>query len=150
MDPNKKYWLPTYDDVHYMAQVLSTRVAFYPDYIVAVARGGLIPASMIWRHFPEAKFRVVKAKSYKGVFRQEKVRVSSFDWKELKGQKVLFVDDIYDTGKTWEALRGRIPRGTSFDLATTVTKQADPIQRIHAKTCQSDVWVVFPWEKEKV
>jgi hypoxanthine phosphoribosyltransferase len=148
----RKYMNYEYEHLFKSMENLRKRVPFYPDIIVGVARGGMVPASLLWRHYPRADFMTLKAKSYNGIFCQGKVFLSPFEWKRLKGKKVLFVDDIYDSGKTWERIQSKIPRYTSHCLATLVSKQLTSPHHITSEFCSEDVWVNFPWEitKERV
>jgi xanthine phosphoribosyltransferase len=109
--------------------------------ILAVTRGGLVPAAIMAR---ELDIHLI-----------DTVCVSSYDWQikgepaELKrpegdGEGWLMVDDLVDTGSTAKLLRQWFPK------ARFVTVFAKPKGRPLVDDCvaevEQDTWVLFPWD----
>ena len=90
--------------------------------VVAVTRGGMVPAMVVAR---ELDLRVVETISVKSYDHQ----VQS-DAKILKepakvyvgnGDGILIVDDLVDTGKTFQAIRKKYPKAVSYTHLTLPT-----------------------------
>lgn len=109
--------------------------------IVAVTRGGLVPAAILARELD--------------IRRVETVCVSSYDGRTLTEPRVvrglagdgagwLVVDDLVDSGATARVVRDMLPR------AHYATIYAKPEGRALVDTFVAEmdqqVWVVFPWE----
>ena len=75
--------------------------AFKPDIVVALIRGGLVPARLICDHLHIKNLFAVKVEHW-GITAQADMKaklVAGLDL-DLKGKKVLVVDDITDTGES--------------------------------------------------
>lgn len=113
--------------------------------ILAVARGGLIPATML-SHRLVIPMEVVNVFSYRG---KEKVAVpqmtqSDDQYARMRsyGPKLLIVDDILDTGDTYDLMMKHFPEA---HFACLISKR--PILKaLHFGYCPKEVWVHFPWE----
>jgi xanthine phosphoribosyltransferase len=112
--------------------------------IVAVTRGGLVPAAIIAR---ELDIRLV-----------DTVCVSSYEWQDqvgeieiLKsipadGEGMLIIDDLVDTGKTAKSVREMLPKA---HFATVYAKPAGrPLVDTFITEVSQDTWILFPWDSE--
>ncbi|MDB5622958.1 MAG: xanthine phosphoribosyltransferase [Devosia sp.] len=140
----------TWDQFHRDSRALAWRLMGMGtfDAVVAIARGGLVPATIAAR---ELNIRVVESVSVKSYDHQNKGLV-----KVLKpiapqilemaqgGGKVLIVDDLVDTGNTARAVRDMLP-GAHF-----ATVYAKPMGRELVDTfiteVSQDTWIFFPWD----
>ena len=131
-----------------------------PDILVGLWRGGTPAAIAVheflaysgWktRHFP------LKTASYTGIG-ENGGEVEFFLWDEVsplfaKGCRVLFVDDIFDTGKTAAALRGRMAAtGAEMRLGCVYRKAGCNTTGFEPDYVAKDIgpeWLVFPHEME--
>jgi len=112
--------------------------------IVAVTRGGLVPAAIVAR---ELDIHLV-----------DTVCVSSYDWKDQRGDVEvlkstsgdgdgwLIIDDLVDTGRTAKVVREIIPRA---HFATVYAKPAGrPLVDTFITEVSQDTWILFPWDAE--
>ena len=167
----RKEFLP-YQTVRNNAIKLASRInreGFIPDVIYVSLRGGAYMGNVISEFFKlvrrdrrPAYYAAVVARSYKGVGEQDHVRVDgwTYDPEYLRSDdKVLLVDDIYDSGRTVNHLvqlimdKG-IPRG---DVRVAVhdyklrryQRQQLPVQpdywcRFHdIATPEDDFWIHY-------
>jgi hypoxanthine phosphoribosyltransferase len=108
----KKEFLP-YDTVRNNTLKLARRIyhdGFIPDVIYVSLRGGAFLGNVISEYFKivrrdnqPAYYAAVVARSYSDVMRQDKITVEgwTYDPAHLRaGDKVLLVDDIFDSGRT--------------------------------------------------
>src|SRR5205085_416544 len=113
--------------------------------IVAITRGGLIPAGIIARELEIKVIETVGAESYKGKARGEIKLIKGFN-KELvgDGEGWLIVDDLVDTGSTAKVIRQMIPKA---HLATVYAKPAgEPLADTYVTSVSQDTWIHFPWD----
>ena len=111
--------------------------------IVAITRGGLVPASIIAR---ELEIRLV-----------DTVCISSYDYQQQGEIKVLkspvidrsgllLIDDLVDTGKTARVVKNLLPEA---HFATVYAKPAGrPLVDTFITEVSQDTWILFPWDTE--
>lgn len=118
------------------------------DLIVAIARGGLAVSQLLSDSLtlPIASFTV---QSYEDLKKQKSPRITYGLGCKLKHQRVLLVDDVSDSGKTF--LRGiehLLEMGTKRNHITTVSLHYKPhsVYRPDYFVNQTDKWIVYPYE----
>ena len=112
--------------------------------IIAITRGGLVPAAIVAR---ELDLHLV-----------DTICVSSYDWKNKKGEADvlksfdgdgegwLMIDDLVDTGRTAQIVRKMIPKA---HFATVYAKPAGrPLVDTYITEVSQDTWILFPWDTE--
>jgi len=136
---------PSWQEIHQAAQGLAQAIRGDGPWhmIVAITRGGMVPAAILAAELDIRRIETIAIASYDGQ-RQETPRVLKAC--EGSGDGCLVVDDIVDTGKTAEIVRTLLPE------ACFVTIYAKPdgapfIDHCAAKIPQN-VWITFPWEKQ--
>ncbi len=136
----------SWDQLHRDARALAWRLLdkdFFKG-IIAVTRGGLVPAAIIAR---ELDIRLV-----------DTICVSSYDWQNQKGevkllkgiegdgQGWLIVDDLVDTGRTGKLIRELLPKA---HFACVYAKPAGrPLVDTFITEVSQDTWILFPWDAE--
>jgi xanthine phosphoribosyltransferase len=112
--------------------------------IVAVSRGGLVPAAILAR---ELNIRVVDSicvASYQHD-QQGSLRILK-DATLTDNDKLLIVDDLVDTGETARALREHFPRAC---FVTVYAKpQGKPLVDHYVTDIEQDTWIQLPWDME--
>jgi xanthine phosphoribosyltransferase len=143
----RHYYTVTWDQLHRDARALAWRLLEKGPFkgVVAITRGGLIPAAIIAR---ELEIRVVETVSIitydeenKGEPRVTKAPVAAGD-----GEGFLIVDDLVDTGTTARIVRGLLPKA---HFATVYAKpQGRPLVDSFITEVSQDTWILFPWDTE--
>jgi len=115
--------------------------------IVALTRGGLVPATIIAR---EMEIRIVDTLCITSYDEQVQGSVTILKVPEQaaaeKGAGWLLIDDLVDTGTTAKAAREIIPEA---HFATVYAKPKGlPFVDTYAHDVEQDVWVFFPWDTE--
>jgi xanthine phosphoribosyltransferase len=111
--------------------------------VVAITRGGLIPAAIVAR---ELEIRVIESVSVvtydeekKGAPVVAKLPVAAGD-----GEGWLLIDDLVDTGTTAKVVRALLPRA---HFATVYAKAAGkPLVDDFVTEVSQDTWILFPWD----
>jgi len=134
-----------------IAQAVGERAERY-DTIIAVMRGGLIPARILADKLGIRDIGVIEIKFYvaPGETRTKPIVRQPLTL-EIEGKKVLIVDDVSDTGKSLQVAVTAISLyGPS--LVHTASLYVKPwstfIPDYYAYTVEE--WIVFPWEKMEV
>lgn len=123
-----------------------------PTLIVGIARGGLIPATLL-SHKLNVPMVVITARAYEGTYRSLAPIVIE-GWKdEYDRPNVVVIDDILDSGDTYAAIReiaSGATRLTEFKFASLVNKSCMRFtHNLFFANVPKDVWVQFPWEQEE-
>ena len=149
MSTDKKH-IVSWEDVSKMITVLALALRFRKiERIVAIARGGLVPAAMLAHALNIRDVHSLKVVSYTEDGR--KLGKPELDPDLLASQQyvfndpsTLFVEDIVDSGDTVAMLMERFPRCTVAALITR--RSACAIPDYMGELTPSSDWFVFPWE----
>lgn len=147
-----RYQAVGWDQIHADSRTLARRLIGKGPFrgVVAVSRGGMIPAAIVAR---ELEIRLV-----------ESVSVLTYgqgdaDWTVIgepvvikpptaasDGERFLIVDDLVDTGTTARVVRGLLPRA---GFACLYVKPAGkPVVDLFITEVTQDTWLMFPWDTE--
>jgi len=133
----------SWDDLHRDTKALAWRLAELPafDAIVAIARGGLVPAAIVARELGVRLVDTVCVASYDDRTQGEPNILKAI---EGQGRGVLVVDDLVDTGVTARIVRKMLPEA---HFATVYAKPAGrPEVDTFVTLVSQDTWIVFPWD----
>jgi xanthine phosphoribosyltransferase len=113
--------------------------------IVAVARGGLVPAAVIARELGIRLIETVCIASYDGEVKGPLAVLKTAPGEVGDGAGWLLVDDVADSGSTAEAARRMLPLA---HYATLYVKPAGrPFVDTFIREVEQDVWIDFPWDR---
>ena len=120
--------------------------------MIAVTRGGLVPAAIVAREIGVRIIETISVVSYGGKegeaeTERGKVRVVkpfAESFIASKGSRLLVVDDLVDTGATARLLRDLLPQA---HIATVYAKPAGrPLVDTFVTEVSQDTWINFPWD----
>jgi xanthine phosphoribosyltransferase len=112
--------------------------------IVAIARGGLIPAAIVAR---ELNIRVVDTVCISGyTLRSRSDTLNILKRPDLAGmdERWLIIDDLVDTGRTAKEVRRMFP-GIYF-AAVYAKPEGRPMVEAFITEVSQDTWILFPWD----
>jgi xanthine phosphoribosyltransferase len=118
--------------------------------IVAITRGGLIPASIVARELNIRVIESVGMKSYTDGHQRGSLRILKELNRDLvgDGEGWLVVDDLVDSGVTAKAVKELIPKA---HMATVYAKPEGQQQTdTFVVPVRQDVWLIFPWDARVV
>lgn len=116
---------------------------YRPSHIIAVAKGGVIPASLIHQAFPTACFSAIYIRSYVGFETTPPVVVGGVPH-AVAWSQTLIVDDILETGTTRDFLMKLYPMATYAFMACRWSQAGNCRYRGYIAP---PGWINFPWEK---
>jgi len=138
-------WPELHRDARYLSQQLHDHGAWKG--IIAITRGGLVPAALVARELEIRLIDTICVSSYSatsGTAAQQQGGVEVLKGIEGDGSGFLLIDDLVDTGKTAQFVRQLLPK------AYFATLYAKPAGRPFVDTCvkefKQDKWIFFPWD----
>jgi xanthine phosphoribosyltransferase len=130
-------------ELHRDARALAWRLKAVGPFvgIVAIARGGLVPAAIVAR---ELDIRMVDALAIASYDDRIQGEVQVLKPVAGCGAGWLVVDDLVDTGRTLSVVRAMLP---AAHFATVYAKPAGrPLVDTFVTEVSQDTWIVFPWD----
>lgn len=124
---------------------------FVPEVVVAIARGGLLPAGAIAYGLGAKNCGTLNVEFYTGigtVLDQPEVLPPELDLGYLKGRRVLLVDDVADSGQTLKLgvelleAEGALVRSVTIFTKPTTIVQPDYVWK------HTNLWIDFPWSAD--
>ena len=147
MNATKKSFPVSWEELHRTSKALAWRMLEIGPFagIIAVTRGGLVPAAIIARELEVRLIDTACLASYHGKSQSE-VEVLKPPHSVGDGTGWLIVDDLVDTGETGKVLRSIMPKA---HFATVYAKPLGrPIVDTFVTEVSQDTWIYFPWDLE--
>ncbi len=121
---------------------------FVPDVVVAIARGGLLPAGAIAYGLGVKNCGALNVEFYTGigtVLDAPQLLPPDLDLAHLPGRRVLLVDDVADTGRTL-ALAVEMLTGIGADVRSVcIYTKPGSVARPDYSWRETGRWIDFPW-----
>ena len=142
----------SWEELHRNARALAWKLVSLGPWkgMIAVTRGGMVPAAIIAR---ELDIRVIETVSVVGYTADDATPERHDDIKVLKqahdvgdGEGWLIIDDLVDTGRTFEVLIKILPKA---HYACVYAKPlGKPLVDTFVTEFSQDTWIYFPWDIE--
>jgi xanthine phosphoribosyltransferase len=141
----KKTFPISWDELHRHARALAWRLLENGPWhgIIAITRGGLVPAAIVARELDIRLIDTICVASY-----DERDRGEVTILKPIAGDGAgwLIIDDLVDTGHTARVVREMLPKA---HFATVYAKPAGrPMVDTFVTEVSQDTWILFPWDIE--
>jgi xanthine phosphoribosyltransferase len=146
--PTKAYQV-SWDQFHRDARALAWRLAEIGPFsaIVAITRGGLVPAAIVARELDLRIIETICIASYGTDNTQgalEVLKPVGANLAMADGETILVIDDLVDTGATAKIVRGLLPKA---HVATVYAKPLGrPFVDSYMTEVSQDTWIYFPWD----
>ena len=144
----KREFFVSWEELHRATRELAARQLPAGQWrgIIAVSRGGLVPAAIVARELNLRLVESVCVSSYDHTSQREQVSLLKDVSCSDDGEGFLVVDDLVDTGNTLKFLRQRLPK------AKFITVYAKP-EGMHlvddfAADLDQHTWIHFPWDMQ--
>jgi xanthine phosphoribosyltransferase len=109
--------------------------------IIAVSRGGLVPAAILAR---ELNIRLV-----------DTICISSYDHDNQRGleiikdvlddaEDILIIDDLVDTGNTAKVIKDKFPNAKF--ITVYAKPKGKPLVDMYVTDVEQDTWIHLPWD----
>lgn len=149
---SQHYYTVTWDQLHRDARALAWRLMDISRErgpfkgIVAVTRGGLIPAAIIARELDLRLIESVCVVTYDEETIGEPL-VTKHPAAAGDGAGFVIVDDLVDTGSTARVVRGLLP--AAYFAAVYAKPAGKTLVDSFITEVSQDTWILFPWDTEQ-
>lgn len=134
------------------AKMLARKIkdsGFVPDIIIAIGRGGYVPARYVCDFLLFDDLTTIKIEHYKkGADIQETANVKFPLSTDVSGKKILVVDDVTDTGMTLKLAVDYLEKFEPAEMKTAVLQHkicSDFVPDYYAKKIVKWRWIIYPW-----
>ena len=125
------------------------------DAVLAITRGGMIPACLVSEILGIRNVMTAAVMFYTDI--EETLEAPIFlQFPEdvlLVGNRLLIVDDVWDSGKTAIHVRDRVRRAGGRPTVAVIhykpTKSQFPDDGPDYYAQETDAWIVYPWDPER-
>jgi xanthine phosphoribosyltransferase len=141
-------WIELHRDARYLSEMLHAKGTWKG--IIAITRGGLVPAALVARELDIRLVDTICVTSYSssggGTAEQTQSEVRILKGIAGDGEGFLLIDDLVDSGRTAQFVRQLLPKA---HFATLYAKPAGrPIVDTCVKEFKQNKWIFFPWDIE--
>jgi len=151
---NIDYEVPTWNQIYEMllcqAQKIKTQ-NYKPDLIIAIARGGVVPARILSDLLETPNLSFIQIEFYTNINQTLKEpTLKQTLTTNVTGKKTLLIDDIADTGKSLKLAKTHLQQQGAIEIKTATLYQKNQsitIPDFYEK--QTTNWVVFPWDTKE-
>ncbi|MDI2090155.1 xanthine phosphoribosyltransferase [Commensalibacter oyaizuii] len=138
------YMVISWDQLHKDARLLAERVSTKKfKGIVAITRGGMIPAAIIARELECRLIETVSIVSYDEEIQGE-LKIIKHPTVAGDGEGFLIVDDLVDSGITAQAIKKLLPK--AYFACLYAKPAGKPSTDEFIMEVQQDTWILFPWD----
>jgi len=149
--PAEKFYPVSWDELHRNGKALAWRLLEKGPWtgLVAITRGGMVPAAIVARELDIRRIETVCAIGYDfddaNPNRSNEIEIVKPFYNFVgEGEGWLVVDDLVDTGRTMDHLRKLLPKA---HFATIYAKpQGKPMVDTYVTEVSQDTWIYFPWD----
>jgi len=144
--------LVSWERFHALARRLALAIhqaSFRPELIVAIGRGGYLPARVVSDYLGVYDLTAIRIEHYRGMHRERAAVVRYPLTADITGKRVLLIDDVSDSGDTFAvAIRHLQAQGTPARLGTAVLHHktvSSCLPDFHAEVVHEWRWIIYPW-----
>ena len=138
-------WSDLTSDLQNISMQIRAR-AEQPDIIVAIARGGLVPARIL-SDFLGLQVASFTVSSYSGLKRNDDQHMAFELGGRLDDRHVLLVDDVSDSGHTFaRAMKYLHKHGAKKITTAAIFTKPKSVHLPDVFAKETDAWVIFPFE----
>lgn len=157
MSPTSRQCItPTWEEVEEQARAVALKVrdsGFEPQAVVAIARGGCPPARSLCDLLAVKELHTVRVEHWSAPAEEDRegARITCPLSVRLDGKRVLVVDDVAETGKSFTiAAKHAVEQGASEvrTAALYLTDGSEFTPDYYAEK-RAPAWVVFPWTRNE-
>ncbi|MBN2069096.1 MAG: xanthine phosphoribosyltransferase [Opitutales bacterium] len=133
----------SWDEFHRETLILAARLQSLRSWegIIAVTRGGMVPAAILARELGIRRVDTICISSYNECDQGELTLLKNTS---CSGQGWLVVDDLVDSGATAKFVKNLLP---DIFLATVYAKPAgQPLADAYVRDVAQETWINFPWD----
>jgi hypoxanthine phosphoribosyltransferase len=132
-----------------LSRGLALRVAraYDPEVVIGIATAGVIPGAVIAAILGREFHSLVVSRKYHAEYARESPEVFGSAPREVRGRRVLIVDETCDSGDTLRLALSAVLDAGAADVRTAVAFRTGPYAPdFHAVATESTI--ILPWDRE--
>ncbi|MCD6522821.1 MAG: phosphoribosyltransferase [Candidatus Diapherotrites archaeon] len=145
--------LVSWEEAQLLAKKVATKIKrskYKPDIVVGISRGGVIPARMICDRLMINNLVSIRMEHWgiAGKITNKAKLTHGLDGVDLKGKRVLLVDDLTDTGESLKVAVGYLKTLKPKEVRTAVLqhkKRSKFVPDYYAEELEKWEWIIYPW-----
>lgn len=144
--------LVSWDEAYRLSRKLANKIkssGFHPDLIIAIGRGGYVPARIVSDFLLHSLLTSIKVEHWDNAACKRPEAAVRFPLAlDIQGQKILIVDDVTDTGETLRVTVDYVKSLNASEIRTAVMqhKTVSPIvPDFYAEVITEWRWIIYPW-----
>jgi hypoxanthine phosphoribosyltransferase len=122
---------------------------YQPDIIIAIARGGYTPARILSDYLGVMDMTSFKVKHYQSTEKDAVAVIQHPLAADVSGQKILLVDDVSDTGDTFDVAIDHINESTNPTEIRSAVLHHKTVSKYKPDYYTREVkewhWITYPW-----
>ena len=144
---NHTAFFVSWEDLHRDARLLAKRQLPAAQWrgIIAVSRGGLVPAAILARELDVRLVDTICVSSYDHQ-QQRELSILKHAISENDGEGCLIVDDLVDTGETARVIRDLFPKARFITLYAK--PQGRELVDEYIADVEQETWIQLPWDMQ--
>ncbi|MEW6444877.1 MAG: phosphoribosyltransferase [Pseudomonadota bacterium] len=150
--PTGRYELMSWSRFADLSRVLAEKIrvsGYRPDMIVAIARGGVVPARVLCDYLDVMDLACVRVEHYRARRQAPEARVKHPLNASVDGLRLLVVDDVSDTGDSFIAALDHIGAIGHPSEVRTCAVQHKSVSKFVPDYYANEItewrWVTYPW-----
>ena len=151
MKDKLKFEVPSWNQIHKMLINQKEKIRsenFIPDTIIAITRGGWIPARILSDLLEVYDLTTIRVEFYLGLSKTRKKPILTQELsKQIVSKKILLVDDVADSGKSLQIAKNHILQKDPkvVKIATLYKKPQSKVEPNYYEKIAKH-WIIFPWD----
>lgn len=140
-------WQQVYQAGRALAQTIR-QARFQPDLIIAIGRGGYVPARILADYLDMMALTAIRIEHYHGAEKQRQARVKYPLGHDITGQKILLVDDVSDSGDTYTVALEYLNTLNPGEVKTAALHHkvvSSYVPDFYAEEIKEWRWLTYPW-----
>lgn len=143
-------------DVEALIDQMLPQIAGRFDVILIITRGGIIPGGIMAEALDISDVLIAAVEFPKDPKLEQLAWPTFLQFPSdtlLRGRRVLIVDDVWDSGRTINTVRGRV-QAAGGDIKTCVLHYKPKYSRFREREPDiygaiTDRWIIYPWEVDR-
>jgi uncharacterized protein len=151
---NVDYEVPTWNQIYEMLFLQAQKIEaqnYRPDIIIAISRGGVIPARIMSDLLENPNLSFIQIEFYTNINQTlQEPNLKQTLITNVTGKKILLIDDISDTGKSLKLAKIHLQLQGAVEIKTaTLYQKSHSITTPDFYEKKTTGWVVFPWDMKE-
>lgn len=143
---------PSWDNIEEMCNKLVDRcISYKPDWIIGISRGGLVPARLLSDILDISQVSIIRIEFYKTIAETSGFpKITQPLQVDVKGKKVLLVDDVADTGRSLAVAKDHVKRAGAAEVKiASLHYKPKSLIKPDFYVEETEKWIIYPWEKHE-